>query len=148
MRQICLDCHLVLMKLFKSIKKKKRRYLAGLGLAPGHLHVLRQIKPEEALTLSELCQRAGMENSNVTSVIDSFVDRGFVQRQRDLKDRRIVRVSLSEQGEEFRNRAVEKHDRFICDLYGNLTDDEMKKLMDIAKQVTVKISGENEGDTD
>ncbi len=148
MRQICLDCHLVLMKLFKNIKKQKRKHLAVLGLTPGHLHVLRQIKQKEALTLSELSKRAGMENSNVTSVIDSFVEKGFVQRQRDSMDRRIVRVSLSEQGEEFRNRAVEQHDRFISDLYGNLTEEEMNKLIKIAKQVTAKISGENEGETD
>ena len=71
----------------------------------------------EALTLSEISARVHRKNSNVT-YHRFLVSKGIVERIPDEKDRRIIRVRLTEEGIAIRQQAMEHHDNFILQLYG------------------------------
>jgi len=134
-----LTCHRKLMELSWSVIRKSRCNLAELGFAWNQYSVMKAIEQGEALTLSEISARVHRKNSNVTPIIDFLVSKGIVERIPDEKDRRIIRVRLTEEGIAIRQQAMEHHDNFILQLYGPLNEDEIKKFIDAVDVVLEKI---------
>jgi DNA-binding MarR family transcriptional regulator len=49
-------------------------------------------------TMSELSTNARLPLSNMTSIVDRLAKKGIVKRRRDQKDRRVVKVHLTDSG--------------------------------------------------
>lgn len=144
MSQIRLECHSALMELFRKIRKLRKKNFCDLGIIPSHFFILRYLKPGDALTISELSCGVKMESSNIISIIDCFEEKGYLQRQRDAEDRRIVRVTLTHDGERYREDMISRHEEFIVGLYKALEEEEIKRFTDIIRLVHTKIyEGDN-----
>ena len=71
-------------------------YFSDLSIA--ELHTLNAIGPYEARTMTETANILGITVGTLTVSVDRLVKKEYVERQRDTKDRRIVRISLTRQG--------------------------------------------------
>jgi DNA-binding MarR family transcriptional regulator len=67
-------------------------------ISVSEMHALESIGPYEKRTMSETAADLGITTGSLTVAIDRLVRKGYVERQRDPHDRRIVRVSLSRKG--------------------------------------------------
>ena len=72
--------------------------LAKQGVSMTHLHVLSMLDHHGALTMSHLAEFLGGSLSNLTGLVDRMEERGYVARERDRSDRRVVLVRLTEGG--------------------------------------------------
>jgi DNA-binding MarR family transcriptional regulator len=72
--------------------------LARQGVSMTHLHVLSMLDHHGDLAMSRLAELLDVSLSNLTGLVDRMEERGYVQRVRDLVDRRVVLVHLSEGG--------------------------------------------------
>jgi DNA-binding MarR family transcriptional regulator len=63
---------------------------------------------ESDITMGELSHTLSVPFSTTTRMVDWFVDNGYAQRLSDPKDRRVVRVALTESGREL-YRTVERY---------------------------------------
>jgi len=61
----------------------------------------------DGLNQTELSRRVGIETASSTSVLDTLEKRGYIRRERDLNDRRNVRVFLEPAGAELEARLLE-----------------------------------------
>jgi DNA-binding MarR family transcriptional regulator len=71
---------------------------AGLKLSLAGLGVLRILMSEDGLKASEVADRAWSSPGTLTSVVNTLVRDGFVERKPDDADRRVVRLYITEQG--------------------------------------------------
>ena len=71
---------------------------AGLRLSMSGLGVLRILMGEDGLKASEVADRAWSSPGTLTSVVNTLVRDGFVQRKADEADRRVVRLYITEAG--------------------------------------------------
>ena len=67
---------------------------AGLFFSAGSVFAL----SEEPITMGELSRRLDVPLSTATRTMDWMVNNGYAQRLPDAKDRRVVRVELTETG--------------------------------------------------
>jgi DNA-binding MarR family transcriptional regulator len=70
----------------------------GTGLSPAGLGVLRVLVARDGLKSSEVAARGWSTPATVTSVVDTLVRDGYVQRRRDDEDRRVVRLFVTDAG--------------------------------------------------
>lgn len=70
----------------------------GTGLSPAGLGVLRVLVARDGLKSSEVAARGWCTPATVTSVVDTLVRDGYVERRRDDADRRVVRLSVTDTG--------------------------------------------------
>ena len=70
----------------------------GTGISPAGLGVLRMLTLRDGLKSSEVAARGWSTPGTVTSVVDTLVRDGYVERRRDGEDRRVVRLFLTEPG--------------------------------------------------
>ncbi|ADI25838.1 MarR family winged helix-turn-helix transcriptional regulator [Geobacillus sp. C56-T3] len=62
-------------------------------------YLLRYIRRRGTCTSTELAAMFGVNKSAVTAMTNRLVDKGWLRRDRDENDRRVIVLSLTEQGE-------------------------------------------------
>jgi DNA-binding MarR family transcriptional regulator len=90
-----------LLRIFDNVllteeKALSKGYFSDLSIA--ELHTLEAIGPYEARAMSETAVRLGITTGTLTVAIDRLVRKGYVERNRDTKDRRVVRIHLTRRG--------------------------------------------------
>jgi DNA-binding MarR family transcriptional regulator len=71
----------------------------GTGISPAGLSLLRLLAARDGLKSSEVAARGWWTPGTVTSVADTLVRDGYVERRREPADRRVVRLYLTEAGQ-------------------------------------------------
>jgi DNA-binding MarR family transcriptional regulator len=71
---------------------------AGLRISPAGLGVLRLLVTGDGLKSSDVAARGWCSPGTVTTVVDTLVREGYVQRRSDAADRRVVRLFVTDQG--------------------------------------------------
>ena len=74
--------------------------LEPYGLTPFHYLVLCCLWEEDGLSTSGIADKLKQLGATLTGVVDRMEDRNLVYRERDLDDRRIVRIWLTEEGKQ------------------------------------------------
>jgi DNA-binding MarR family transcriptional regulator len=78
--------------------KRAHVLLEELGLYHGQPRLLYVLWREEGLTQSQLATRVNVRPATMTKMLQRMAEAGFVERRRDSRDQRVVRVYLSEEG--------------------------------------------------
>src|SRR6266851_10424204 len=68
-------------------------------ITPPQWGILSFIAHEQEQTIGALAQRLGVDAPAVTNIVQRLEQSGLVERVRDREDQRIVKVSLSEEGQ-------------------------------------------------
>jgi DNA-binding MarR family transcriptional regulator len=70
----------------------------GTGISTAGLGVLRLLAARDGLKSSDVAARGWWTPGTVTSVVDTLVRDGYVERRRDAADRRVVRLHITDTG--------------------------------------------------
>jgi DNA-binding MarR family transcriptional regulator len=91
---------------------------AGLRISPAGLGVLRVLLAADGLKSSDVAARGWSSPGTLTSVVDTLVREGHVERRRDPRDRRVVRLYVTGEG------------RRICEDYQALAGPQWRTAFD------------------
>jgi DNA-binding MarR family transcriptional regulator len=72
--------------------------MQGTGISPAGIAVMRLLAARDGLKSSEVAARGWWTPGTVTSVVDTLVRDGYVERRREPADRRVVRLHLTDTG--------------------------------------------------
>ncbi|WP_027717634.1 MarR family winged helix-turn-helix transcriptional regulator [Desulfovirgula thermocuniculi] len=89
----------VFQQLFRRLHARLVRSLPE-GLTGSQFFALKLIFMRGRMTVSEMAEEHGVSLSAVTAMVDRLHRLGYVERQRDEADRRVVWLSLTPEGEE------------------------------------------------
>ena len=70
------------------------------GTPLSHVQVLAMLQDAGTMSVSEISRRLGIAKPNITPLVDRLYECGYVDRQHDDGDRRVVNVVLLPAGEE------------------------------------------------
>jgi MarR family transcriptional regulator, organic hydroperoxide resistance regulator len=76
--------------------------LEPFGLTPFHWVVLCCLWEEDGLPTSTICGKLQQVGGTLTGVLDRMEERNLIRRERDVRDRRIWRIWLTEEGNRLR----------------------------------------------
>ena len=84
---------------------KKRLLLMDLvqkehGTPLSHVQVLAMLQDAGTMSVSEISRRLGIAKPNITPLVDRLFESGYVDRQHDENDRRVVNIVLLPAGDE------------------------------------------------
>jgi DNA-binding MarR family transcriptional regulator len=113
--------HQLMLEIFDRIlvteeKALSKGYFHDLSIA--EMHTLEGIGLYESRTMSETAATLEVTTGTLTVAVDRLVRKGYVERQRDLYDRRVVRVRLTRKGK----LAYRMHNKFHSLLVERLVD--------------------------
>lgn len=114
--------------------------LDRFGITYSQYLLLVALSARDDQTVSELGEQLFLESNTLTPLIKRLEAAGLVSRRRDMRDERVVRVSLSDQGRHIVDQAVECVPSEIGGAMG-LSLEEMKALKDQIVQVRERLLG-------
>lgn len=74
------------------------RAIAGLGIKPPHLDILVNLYRFDGISQQELARKLLVGRSNMSMLLPQLEKRGLIERRPDVKDKRILRLSLTQTG--------------------------------------------------
>lgn len=95
------------------IFRRGRSILAEMGISNPQFNALLTLKEFGPLTMGDLCKHLFTACSTATDLADRLERDGLVERVRDSKDRRIVRMNLLPKGEEVVAAVITERRRFL-----------------------------------
>lgn len=84
--------------LAQAVRRARGSAAANGGLTLSQYGLLEGLTAQPSARVQELAGNAGITPSTATRILDALERRGIVERTRTVEDRRVVAVSLTEQG--------------------------------------------------
>lgn len=134
------EAYLHLLRTGDEVFRASDSLLAANNISQGRFTVLmllldKQANCPRASTPAELAEMAGVTRATMTGLIDTLERDGFVKREPDPHDRRMMSVNLTAAGEEFVARFLPQHFRRIAALMSGLTETERRTLVQLLGKV-------------
>ncbi len=92
--------------------------------------------PHQEYTMSQLSHNAHLPLPNMTSIIDRLSRKGLVRRRRDSKDRRVVRVNLTDKGKKMLHEFMKKRGQELENSLGRLSERDQMDLFNALEKAT------------
>lgn len=136
-----------LRRIFKAIQSYSQDVLSTYGITGPQLWALKIISSTPGLSLSELSKTMYLHPSTVTGVVDRLENKGFVVRDRASRDRRVIKLRLTEKGQELATKTPSPTQGKLIHGLRELKKVELKavydvvqKLVEIAEAQDVKVT--------
>lgn len=125
------------------IKKRGRDILSDFDITTPQFLALVVLKDRPGITMGELCERLYLACSTATDLIDRMEKNGYLERNRDPDDRRVIRLSITEKGQDIIDQVINARRRYVESILSQLTQEEIDQLeRSLEKLDALMVAGE------
>lgn len=116
---------------FRVTKKAESLVKEQIGndLTTDQLYILRYVFQRKNCTSSELADVFEVNKSAITAIINRMVDRDLIERSRDQNDRRVVYLTLTEEGDRIFKKTEEKIHCLVESIITKFNEEEILHFM-------------------
>lgn len=126
-------------KNFRLLREKMDYSTSVCHLSGSQLQTLSFLKQKENAQMGEIAEYLHIELPSATSLLNKLVALQLVKRQQDDKDRRMVRVALTEEGKKVLEEAMKEKIRVIGHMLSYLTEKEQTDLLRLLEKLNERI---------
>ena len=101
------------------------RHWPGGRLSLVHINVLAILELDGPLTMRGLAEAMDVSQASATGIVDRMEQRGLVEGQSDDEDRRVVRVTLADEGRRLVSGMTAERRDHLAAMLDTLTDEEL-----------------------
>lgn len=127
-----LSAYINLIRASDSIASKASAQVEQSGMTLGQFAVLEALHHLGPLCQHTLAQKLLRSGGNITLVVDNLEKRGWVRRERQKDDRRMVQIHLTPKGGRLIAKVFPEHAAAITKIMSELTENEQEELRRIA----------------
>lgn len=105
------------------------------GIVTSHGDIIYALFKNERMTMAEIANKIGRDKSTVTALIDKLVKLGYVIKERDTQDTRVVYVTLTKKGYELEPIFEAVSAKLLEVFYLGISEEEKEKLTKILNKI-------------
>ncbi|QOS79366.1 MarR family transcriptional regulator [Paenibacillus sp. JNUCC31] len=131
------DCDIrqSLDKISFQMRRDYNESLRELNLYVGQDNLLSRLWLGDGITQMQLCEHLKCEPSTVTNMVKSLAQNGFIYRKRDEQDARVMRIYLTDKGQELEKPVEFKWKQQQEKLLHSILPEERLILRDLMKRL-------------
>lgn len=118
----------ILHRLIKGVDIYSDNLKRTLGLTSSQLSCLLVVGDSDSISQNRLSQKVSLSPSMITGIVDQLEKRGLVSRLRNKEDRRILQISLTEEGKEVLKSSPLTFQKKLTESLKKLTKDERNQI--------------------
>jgi DNA-binding MarR family transcriptional regulator len=115
--------------------KKLQDDLERLALTSPQFYVLATIGYAGGLPFGEIGEKMMVTVSNLTGIVDRLEEKRLVVRERDARDRRVVRVTLTDKGMKVYKNTIPLFEKSISQFFSPLNKIQQKELASLLRRL-------------
>ncbi len=97
------------------------------------------LKQKENAQMSEIAEYFRIELPSATSLLNKLHQMELVERQADPKDRRLVRINLTDQGKSLLKQVMDERSKKVAKMLSYLSGEDKKQLFRILRTLSVEL---------
>ncbi|MTH54446.1 MarR family transcriptional regulator [Bacillus mangrovi] len=109
------------------------------NLTPTKYHILKFIFRKSKCKVADISQKLFLTSGATTTLLNQLEEDALLARERDIADRRIVWIVLTEAGERFVERMIEQRNQFWTNMLSVLEEDEVEEYFRILNKIEAGI---------
>ena len=115
------------------------------GLTPPQFHILMIIQDKGPFKVTALAELMGVKPSAITVMIDKLVSLGFVQRKDQENDRRVVLLSITDEGVRTVAELKARSNEIIGGYFSKCSVEESESMVRTLEKITQELSIQESG---
>lgn len=127
--------YLVLMQTSKEIHEQIKGEMTKYKLSITEFSALEVLYQKGKQTVQQIGNCILVSSGSMTYVIDKLEQKGFLKRNACPDDRRVIHVTLTDDGNELMEEIMPKHNELVEDMFDSLNSDEAETLAHILEKV-------------
>jgi DNA-binding MarR family transcriptional regulator len=140
--EICLGY--LVSRIYAMNRSQLEAEFEGEDISFTQWRVLMCLRDDIANTAADISRELSHDKGSMTRIVDQLEERGFIRRQRDKDDRRLVFLILTPPGRAAVNRLVPKLVDYYNDLLGDFSPQDVQLLTQLLTRLRAAL---NAGDT-
>lgn len=129
----------LLQRLSASTQKQKNKFAEEIGISRQQLDVLCIIYEKGQITMGELCKEISSACSTATDLADKLEKAGYVERLREKRDRRVVRLNILAKGEKLIKTVMERRANVLTSILDSFEEEDRMKTISFLETLTGKL---------
>ena len=130
------DCIVFLLaKAYQTAHGNLKKRLLSYGLTPIQFLTLAALAEEDGISAGEIGKRLVLDNATLSGVLDRLADRGWIEKQTDLNDKRLLRVYLTDKTKDLQEELREERERANAEILHSLSLEEKVLLKRLLRDV-------------
>ena len=128
-------------KIYSSLYLNYLKQYSGLyDVNKTQLRALVFMKNYGEISMTELCAKLNIEKGSLTSMIDDLSKKGYVYREKNLKDRRKYMIVITEEGKQIAADFTEKLSNDLEAKFFKLDTDEREKYLEAIETLATLVN--------
>ncbi|WJR66727.1 MarR family transcriptional regulator [Neorhizobium sp. CSC1952] len=124
------------------------RELSGLDIKPPHLDILVNLYRFEGISQQELARKLLVGRSNMSMTLPQMEKRGLVERRGDQKDKRVLRLHLTQEGRAVAEEAMAIQTALIERTLSSTPIEQCHAMAESMERIILALQAENAGETE
>ncbi len=130
------DCVVYLLaKAYQRAHGLLKPRLAVYGLTPIQQLVLGALCHEEGMSAGDLGKKLVLDPATLSGILDRMTERGWIIKQTDLEDKRVLRIYLTDEARDLEPKLMEERDNANEEILRNLSFEEKVLLKRLLKDL-------------
>lgn len=130
---------LLLQRLCVLTHRQKNQFAEEINISRQQFDVLCIIYEKGQITMGELCKEISSACSTATDLADKLERAGYVERLREKRDRRVVRLNILPKGEKIIKEIIERRAARLEKIMGTFEEEELMKTISLLETLTDKM---------
>ena len=123
------------MKTSKTVNERIKKDISSYNLSTTEFYILEVLFNHKKLTIQQICNKIYVMSGSMTYVIDKLETKGYLKRISCPNDRRVIHVSLTNEGEIFWEEIAQKYETIMKEMFGNLKEYELHTLKGLLESI-------------
>ena len=122
----------LLVKLFKDILEIEAKSLITeefKDITYNDMHIIEAVGVDEPRNMKTVAKLMSVTTGTLTKAMDALCDKGYVVRERSTKDKRVIKLRLTDKGKSAYDHHEQFHRHMIKDIASEMTEQETEILI-------------------
>jgi len=119
----------LMFKMEKACRLKEELFCSKTGISPMELRCLRELLENRFPSIRELSAKMDLTPSRITHIINGLEKKKLLERRIDEDDRRVIKVSLSDNGKTFAQKIMKDYIRFHLEIINLIEKNELNQML-------------------
>ena len=130
------DCIVFLLaKAYQKAHGNLKRRLQSHGLTPIQFLILEALQVQDGLSAGEIAKRLVLDNATLSGVLDRMAERGWIVKETDPNDRRLLRIRLTQRARASQERLAAEREKANEEILRSLSMEEKMLLRRLLRDV-------------
>ncbi|KZZ84305.1 hypothetical protein AS29_011810 [Bacillus sp. SJS] len=124
----------LLRRVFRQLRQGVNSILEK-EISRNEFFILKSLHCDGTLKSSDLSKKLDVSASHITSMADSLVGKGLIERSRAESDRRIIHIGITDAGTKKLMELEKKKTDYLFERFGSLNQEELQTFVHLFKKI-------------